>query len=60
MKFDQIGTSVFLDIRSLGHDNKLELIEELLNLMARDKHSAEVSQDGIRCRHDDFRFEHVH
>lgn len=56
MKFDQIGTSVFLDIRSLGHDNKLELIEELLNLMARDKHSAEVSQDGIRCRHDDFRF----
>uniref|UniRef100_A0A3B4APK4 Uncharacterized protein n=1 Tax=Periophthalmus magnuspinnatus TaxID=409849 RepID=A0A3B4APK4_9GOBI len=31
------------DIRSLGHDNKLDLLEELLSLMARDKHSPEVS-----------------
>ena len=32
------------DVKTLGHDNKLELVEELLALMAREKHSPEVSR----------------
>lgn len=35
-------TTCFSDIRVLGHDNKPDLVEELLTLMARDKHSPEV------------------
>lgn len=31
------------DIKTLGHDNKPDLVEELLGLMAREKHSSEVS-----------------
>ncbi|CAL1614386.1 unnamed protein product [Knipowitschia caucasica] len=41
--------SVWKDIRSLGHDNKLDLVEELLGLMARDKHSSEVQQQFSEC-----------
>lgn len=31
------------DIRSLGHDNKEDLVLELLSLMSRDRHTSEVS-----------------
>ncbi|XP_044220687.1 pentatricopeptide repeat domain-containing protein 3, mitochondrial [Thunnus albacares] len=41
--------SVWKDIRSLGHDNKPDLIEELLTLMARDKHSPEVQESFAVC-----------
>lgn len=34
----------FPDICTLGHDNKCDLVEELLALMARDGHSPEVGQ----------------
>ena len=34
----------FPDIQSLGHDNKSDLVEEVLMLMAREKHSPEVSE----------------
>ena len=53
--FDKSTTSCFVnpshsvcvpDIRSLGHDNKGDLVEELLTLMARDRHSPEVSKRG--------------
>lgn len=30
------------DMRSLGHDNKEDLVEELLTLMARDQQTPEV------------------
>lgn len=30
------------DIRSLGHDNRQDLVGELLTLMARDQHTSEV------------------
>lgn len=30
------------DIKALGHDNKVDLVEELLSLMAREEHSVEV------------------
>lgn len=41
----------FADIRSMGHDNKMDLVEEVLNLMAREKHSPEVSEAGRRHGH---------
>ncbi|XP_033829986.1 pentatricopeptide repeat domain-containing protein 3, mitochondrial [Periophthalmus magnuspinnatus] len=41
--------TIWKDIRSLGHDNKLDLLEELLSLMARDKHSPEVQQQFAQC-----------
>lgn len=31
-----------VDIRSLGHDNRQDLVGELLTLMARDQHTSEV------------------
>uniref|UniRef100_A0A3B3WQV9 Small ribosomal subunit protein mS39 n=1 Tax=Poecilia mexicana TaxID=48701 RepID=A0A3B3WQV9_9TELE len=34
-------------IKSLGHDNKVDLVEELLCLMARDEHSAEQVQESF-------------
>lgn len=53
-----LHSTSFPDIQSLGHDNKLELVEELLTLMARDKHSPEVSeanrqhaQNRLNCHH---------
>ncbi|KAJ0050143.1 hypothetical protein NL108_013156, partial [Boleophthalmus pectinirostris] len=33
--------TIWKDIHSLGHDNKLDLVEELLSLMSREKHSPE-------------------
>lgn len=41
--------SIWKDIRSLGHDNKLDLVEELLSLMSRDTHSAEVQRSFADC-----------
>ncbi|KAK5865224.1 hypothetical protein PBY51_016405 [Eleginops maclovinus] len=41
--------TIWKDIRALGHDNKSELVEELLMLMARDKHSAEVQEAFAAC-----------
>ncbi|KAM7000739.1 small ribosomal subunit protein mS39 [Tautogolabrus adspersus] len=35
---------IWKDIRTLGHDNKSDLVEELLTLMARDTHSPEVQE----------------
>lgn len=41
--------NIWKDIRSLGHDNKPDLMEELLSLMSRDKHSPEVQQRFAEC-----------
>uniref|UniRef100_A0A3B3YAD9 Small ribosomal subunit protein mS39 n=1 Tax=Poecilia mexicana TaxID=48701 RepID=A0A3B3YAD9_9TELE len=42
--------TIWKDIKSLGHDNKVDLVEELLCLMARDEHSAEVCfRSGVFC-----------
>ncbi|XP_071384612.1 small ribosomal subunit protein mS39 [Centroberyx affinis] len=41
--------TIWQDIRSLGHDNKSDLVEELLGLMAREKHSAEVQESFAAC-----------
>ncbi|KAK1887482.1 Pentatricopeptide repeat domain containing protein 3 mitochondrial [Dissostichus eleginoides] len=38
--------TIWKDIRALGHDNKTDLVEELLKLMARDKHSAENTSEA--------------
>ncbi|XP_060904774.1 small ribosomal subunit protein mS39 [Labrus mixtus] len=40
---------IWKDICSLGHDNKSDLVEELLNLMARDTHSPEVQESFAAC-----------
>ncbi|XP_053735915.1 pentatricopeptide repeat domain-containing protein 3, mitochondrial [Synchiropus splendidus] len=47
-RLDLIPT-IWKDIRSLGHDNKLELVEELLTLMARDEHPPEVQESFAVC-----------
>ena len=36
--------SLVFQTSALGHDNKTDLVEELLALMARDTHSPEVSE----------------
>lgn len=41
--------TIWKDICALGHDNKADLVEELLMLMARDKHSAEVQEAFAVC-----------
>ncbi|XP_061690932.1 small ribosomal subunit protein mS39 isoform X2 [Syngnathoides biaculeatus] len=41
--------SIWKDIRSLGHDNKPDLIEEVLTLMTREKHSPEVQESFATC-----------
>ncbi|CAL8264336.1 unnamed protein product [Lota lota] len=41
--------SIWKDVKSLGHDNKSELVEELLALMAREKHSPEVQESFADC-----------
>lgn len=43
----------FADIRTLGHDNKSDLVEDLLTLMAREKHSPEVREADSQWGHDD-------
>ncbi|XP_067103713.1 small ribosomal subunit protein mS39 [Osmerus mordax] len=40
---------VWKDIRRLGHDNKSTVVEEVLTLMARDKHSPEVQEAFAAC-----------
>uniref|UniRef100_A0A3Q4G3J7 Small ribosomal subunit protein mS39 n=1 Tax=Neolamprologus brichardi TaxID=32507 RepID=A0A3Q4G3J7_NEOBR len=39
--------SIWKDIKTLGHDNKPDLVEELLGLMAREKHSSEQVQESF-------------
>ncbi|KAM9376195.1 small ribosomal subunit protein mS39 [Pholidichthys leucotaenia] len=41
--------TIWKDIRSLGHDNKPDLVEMLLGLMARDSHSPEVQESFALC-----------
>ncbi|XP_075336965.1 small ribosomal subunit protein mS39 [Odontesthes bonariensis] len=41
--------TIWKDIKTLGHDNKSELVEELLGLMAREKHSPEVLESFAAC-----------
>lgn len=40
---------IWKDIRTFGHDNKLDLVEELLGLMSRDTHSSEVQDRLGEC-----------
>uniref|UniRef100_A0A6Q2Z6R2 Small ribosomal subunit protein mS39 n=1 Tax=Esox lucius TaxID=8010 RepID=A0A6Q2Z6R2_ESOLU len=40
---------IWKDIRRMGHDNKSDLVEELLSLMARDRHSPEVQESFAAC-----------
>ncbi|KAG9338568.1 hypothetical protein JZ751_025626 [Albula glossodonta] len=40
---------IWKDIKQLGHANKESLVEEVLALMARDKHSPEVQQSFADC-----------
>uniref|UniRef100_A0A671WMV6 Small ribosomal subunit protein mS39 n=1 Tax=Sparus aurata TaxID=8175 RepID=A0A671WMV6_SPAAU len=41
--------TIWKDICTLGHDNKSDLVEELLALMARDGHSHEVQESFAAC-----------
>ncbi|XP_034738950.1 pentatricopeptide repeat domain-containing protein 3, mitochondrial [Etheostoma cragini] len=41
--------TIWKDIRTLGHDNKSDLVEELLTLMARDRHGPEVQEAFAAC-----------
>ncbi|XP_063344207.1 small ribosomal subunit protein mS39 isoform X1 [Pelmatolapia mariae] len=41
--------SIWKDIKTLGHDNKPDLVEELLGLMVREKHSPEVQESFAAC-----------
>ncbi|KAM8732557.1 small ribosomal subunit protein mS39 [Acanthopagrus schlegelii] len=47
-RLDLIPT-IWKDICTLGHDNKSDLVEELLALMARDGHSPEVQESFAAC-----------
>ncbi|KAK1804158.1 hypothetical protein P4O66_020199, partial [Electrophorus voltai] len=40
---------IWKDIKRMGHDNNTELVEEMLSLMARDKHKPEVQQSFAEC-----------
>lgn len=41
--------TIWKDIKTLGHDNKVDLVEELLSLMAREEHSPEVQEAFAAC-----------
>ncbi|XP_061582407.1 small ribosomal subunit protein mS39 [Cololabis saira] len=41
--------TIWKDIKSLGHDGRPELMEELLSLMSRDTHSPEVQESFAKC-----------
>ncbi|KAM4621416.1 small ribosomal subunit protein mS39 isoform 1-T2 [Polymixia lowei] len=41
--------TIWKDVRSLGHYNKSDLVDELLALMAREKHSPEVQESFAAC-----------
>uniref|UniRef100_A0A3P9LGE0 Small ribosomal subunit protein mS39 n=1 Tax=Oryzias latipes TaxID=8090 RepID=A0A3P9LGE0_ORYLA len=47
-RLDMLPT-IWKDIKSLGHDNKPDLVEELLALMAREEHSPEVQESFAAC-----------
>ncbi|MCI4379742.1 hypothetical protein PGIGA_G00231890 [Pangasianodon gigas] len=40
---------IWKDIKQMGHDNKTDLLEQILSLMAREKQSAEVQQSFAEC-----------
>ncbi|XP_066504790.1 small ribosomal subunit protein mS39 [Hoplias malabaricus] len=40
---------IWKDIKRMGHDNKTELVEEMLSLMAREKQSPEMQQSFADC-----------
>ncbi|XP_062381442.1 small ribosomal subunit protein mS39 [Sardina pilchardus] len=40
---------IWKDIKQLGHDNRVELVEEMLSLMAREKQSPEVQKSFAQC-----------
>ncbi|XP_069571831.1 small ribosomal subunit protein mS39 [Brachyistius frenatus] len=40
---------IWKDIKSLGHDNKSGLVEELLGLMAREEHTPEIQEAFAAC-----------
>ncbi|KAL0973945.1 hypothetical protein UPYG_G00213280 [Umbra pygmaea] len=40
---------IWADIRRMGHDNKSDLVEEMLSLMARDRHSPEIQHSFAVC-----------
>uniref|UniRef100_M3XIZ0 Small ribosomal subunit protein mS39 n=1 Tax=Latimeria chalumnae TaxID=7897 RepID=M3XIZ0_LATCH len=40
---------IWKDIKQLGHSNKPDLVEEVLELMARDKHSSELQASFADC-----------
>ncbi|XP_056143128.1 pentatricopeptide repeat domain-containing protein 3, mitochondrial [Lampris incognitus] len=41
--------TIWKDIKVLGHDNRLHVVEELLVLMAREKHSPELQESFAVC-----------
>ncbi|XP_075904319.1 small ribosomal subunit protein mS39 [Nelusetta ayraudi] len=41
--------TIWKDIRSLGHDNKEDLVLELLSLMSRDGHAPEIQESFAQC-----------
>ncbi|KAI5104991.1 pentatricopeptide repeat domain-containing protein 3, mitochondrial precursor [Silurus meridionalis] len=40
---------IWKDMKQLGHDNKTDLLEQILSLMAREKQSAEIQQSFAEC-----------
>ncbi|XP_035280360.1 pentatricopeptide repeat domain-containing protein 3, mitochondrial isoform X1 [Anguilla anguilla] len=40
---------IWKDIKQLGHAHRAELVEEVLTMMARDKHSSEVQESFANC-----------
>ncbi|KAJ3587390.1 hypothetical protein NHX12_010988 [Muraenolepis orangiensis] len=41
--------SFWKDVKTLGHDTKSDLVDELLSLLARDQHSPEVQESFAEC-----------
>ncbi|XP_029021340.1 pentatricopeptide repeat domain-containing protein 3, mitochondrial [Betta splendens] len=41
--------SIWKDIRSLGHEKKLDVIEDVLTLMTREKHSPKIQESFAQC-----------
>ncbi|XP_035525803.1 pentatricopeptide repeat domain-containing protein 3, mitochondrial [Morone saxatilis] len=41
--------SIWKGIRSVGHSNKINLVEEVVSLMAKEKHSPEVQESFAEC-----------
>ncbi|KAG8004264.1 Pentatricopeptide repeat domain-containing protein 3, partial [Nibea albiflora] len=47
-RLDLVPT-IWKDIRTLGHDTKVRLVHEVLNLMAREIHSPEIQESFAAC-----------